>query len=689
VNSTAHFKELVITPIDMSLEGADTTVDLERISLTGANSAEHILNTLDIGFRRQLTEDSQRVSQPVQIKLPLRDHQLAVIHAMHMQEKASLEGIKHGSTKTYCNYGVLGDEVGTGKSLAVLGFIAHMKAQESQTQQSCLMYGSSKTIFTVYTRPAESNAVSNLIVVPHTLYRQWQEYCKKQTTLNVFYAKSAKDIAPLGAYWNLTQDTDISGSTQEKRTNVLKTIQESDVILISNTLYSEFTYFASCNNITLKRIFIDEMDTIHISGNTPPPAARFVWFISATWTNFIMQGTCIRPLLLQYYTTYASQFSPALGEWLKNEIGSTNPMLGQITWMDVRSKRWLGSYTSHHLLRAITLVSCSKAFIEKSRSMPPIYQQVLLCRQPISHKLVSGLVNEKVQKMIYAGNIQGALEELGVVENSAVSLTEAVRKERLQELDRLKKTLEFKRTITYHTALAKEAAIANLEAKIASVETQLKSFEERLATAVESVECPICYEDPKQNAATLTPCCQRLFCGGCILQSLTRVLSCPMCRADIQPKHLMKLVDATKSKSKSKKEEDTKLSKQKQLLKFLKENPNAKVLVFCRYENPFHSLETDCDAEGIAYHTLRGNKDVVAATIKMFEEGQKRVLFLPTESAGAGLNLVSATHIVLLHAMTPEEEKQVIGRAYRLGRTDPLHVLHLQYEGETIGSNAM
>jgi SNF2 family DNA or RNA helicase len=313
-----------------------------------------------------------------------------------------------------------------------------------------------------------------------------------------------------------------------------------------------------------------------------------------------------------------------------------------------------------------------------------------MCAQPTSHRIVSGLVNEKVQKMIYAGNIQGALEELGVVENSAVSLTDAVRKERMQELDRLKKTLEFKSGMAYHSVQAKESALANLQAKIVSVESQLKSFEERLASAVESVECPICYEDPKLNAATLTPCCQRLFCGGCILQSLSRALTCPMCRTALQPKQLTQLVDTPKLVKRKKKDEEPKMmSKQRRLLTFLKENPSAKVLVFCRYENPFHSIEADCDAEGIAYHTLRGNKDVVAATIKMFEEGQKRVLFLPTESAGAGLNLVSATHVVLLHAMTPEEEKQVIGRAYRLGRTEPLHVLHLHYEGETIGSNAM
>jgi SNF2 family DNA or RNA helicase len=98
------------------------------------------------------------------------------------------------------------------------------------------------------------------------------------------------------------------------------------------------------------------------------------------------------------------------------------------------------------------------------------------------------------------------------------------------------------------------------------------------------------------------------------------------------------------------------------------------------------SLERECEGEHISYHTLRGNKDVIANTIKSFEKGEKRVLFLPLERVGAGINLVTATHIILLHAMTPEEEKQAIGRAYRLGRTEPLQIIHLLHEGETFSN---
>jgi SNF2 family DNA or RNA helicase len=260
--------------------------------------------------------------------------------------------------------------------------------------------------------------------------------------------------------------------------------------------------------------------------------------------------------------------------------------------------------------------------------------------------------------------------------------------EREKELDRLKKTLAFKLTIDYSTVQAKEHAIQSLQTKITSIEEQLKSLRERLtATTIE--ECPICYDDPKQNSATITPCCHRIFCGACILRSLSSTSSCPLCRGSIQVKELIQLVDDEKKtkKKKDKKEEEKLMSKPKRLLKFLKENPDAKVLVFSRYENPFIALERDCESEGISYHTLRGNKDVIASTIKSFENGEKRVLFLPTESVGAGLNLNTATHVVLIHAMTPEEEKQAIGRAYRLGRTGPLNVVRLLHNGEVNNNN--
>lgn len=639
-------------------------------------SSENTLRTIDVAFRNQLTRDSPRLEQPSEIKLSLREHQKALLAAMRDREKASMEGYKFGNTKTYANFGVLGDEVGSGKSLVILSYIAYLKHSSYVLDKKNILFPSSKdNFFTVQTKEYKTPNAPCLIVVPHTIYRQWQDYCKQHTTLNIFYAKTSKTI--LSLFKN-----DISGNSISK-----EEILKSDAVLVSNTLLGEFLNGAQTRDVVWKRAFIDEIDSIYIPSTVSQINTSFTWFITATWANFLLNGTTIRPLMYSYYKDNTSKFSPELGAWLKGEVGeinttNTNYNLGRTTWLRVRSNRWLEPYHSFHTLRCITLLLNSKAFLDESRQMPDIHYTTLMCAQPASHRAVSGIVSPAIQNMLHAGNIDGAMQELGIHSDTPLNLIEAVTKEREKELDRLKKTLAFKESIEYATALAKEQALQSLKIKIKSVEEQLKTFRDRLSETA-SEECPICYDNPRENAGTITPCCHRIFCGSCILNSLTRGLRCPMCRADIVTSQLIQLVKEEKTK-KAKKVIATLLSKSKQLIKFLKENPEARVLVFSRYENPFLNLERDCDQEGISYHTLRGNKDVIASTVKSFENGEKRVLFLPTEKAGAGLNLVGATHVILFHAMTPEEEKQTVGRAYRLGRKEPLTVVKLLHEGEKV-----
>jgi len=642
------------------------------------------LQTVDVSFRNLLTLSSVQAPQPKEIKTPLRPHQKALVHAMAEREKQSIQGIPYENTVTYTNYGVLGDEVGTGKSLTVLSYIATLKHTAHPTQVRNILYPkSNRHLFTVYKREYTRPSNASLIIVPHIIYRQWQEYCKIHTTLSVFYVKSQKILHPMTAQNPTAEDTEEQKTAfTAAREAFLKQCMESDIVLVSNTLYNDLQTIAKVNNIQWKRIFVDEVDSIYISGGSLKLDAPFVWFISATWPNFVFDGYCVRPSLMDVYTINSEQFTETLGVWLQEEIGADqSSSVGRITWLRSRSSRWLEDFRSDHSLRAITVLRCSKEFLQISRQMPPILDTIIYCEQPITHRALQGVVSTAVQFMLHAGNIEGALQELGVSKDTSMNLVEAVTLEREKELDRLKKTLQFKQTMDYATPLAKEAALSSLQAKIHSVEEQLKTFRERLLN-IQVEECPICYENPNDHSGTLTPCCHRIFCGECILQSLSRAMTCPMCRATIRTNELVQLVE---SKKQDKKKVATKLlSKQRQLVQFIKENPLARVLVFSRYENPFIALERDCSTEGITYHTLRGNKDTIASTIRSFEKGDKRVLFLPTASAGAGLNLVSATHVILYHTMTPEEEKQLIGRAYRLGRQEPLHVIRLLHEGETL-----
>ena len=529
---------------------AATGVDDLFINIHGTHlwNSDTILRTLNTGFQRALTSDSPQVQQPAEIKLLLKPHQRAMIQAMIDHETQSMNGIPFQNSLTYTNYGILGDEVGSGKSLVVLGYLACKKHIQTPMKKNVLYPYSKSNFYTVYTKDftPEINSSPSLIVVPHTIYRQWQDYCKQQTTLNVFYAKSHKEI-------NLDQTRDTSGNTLENSAFKTK-FTSSDVILVSNTLYAEVQELAKLWKITWSRVFIDEADSIYITGGNPQPSTAFTWFITATWSNFLMNGHYIRPTLLEYYQNNSSEYSPALGDWLRAELGVetytiASTATSRMAWLRVRSINWLRDFFSDHILRGISLLFSSKDFLKESQKMPGQVEKTILCEQPASHRAVLGLVNQSIQQMIHAGNIEGALSELGVSSDTPMNLVDAATREREKELERLKKTLAFKETIDYATIASKELALATLKTKIKSVEEQLKVFRERL-TNVTSEECPICYEDPRQNNGTLTPCCHRIFCGGCILNSLTRRLACPMCRTPIQTTQLIQLVEEKKKTKK-------------------------------------------------------------------------------------------------------------------------------------------
>ena len=204
-----------------------------------------------------------------------------MIHAMFNHEKNAMTGIQYQNSMTYTNYGILGEEVGSGKSLVVLGYIAYKKHTEVSMKKNVLFPFSKSNFFTVHTRDysADIKNSPSLIIVPHTIYRQWQEYCKLQTTLNVFYAKSNKCL------------TDISGNAELKND-----FMSSDIVLVSNTLYKDVHELATQYKLTWNRVFLDEADSIYIPGSNYQPLTTFTWFITATWSNFLLtQSSSIEP----------------------------------------------------------------------------------------------------------------------------------------------------------------------------------------------------------------------------------------------------------------------------------------------------------------------------------------------------------------------------------------------------------
>jgi len=288
-------------------------------------------------------------------------------------------------------------------------------------------------------------------------------------------------------------------------------------------------------------------------------------------------------------------------------------------------------------------------------------------------------VNTEIQELLHAGDIQTALEKLGVNNTSQSSLITALCETREKDLDRLEKTLAFKESMEYATPRAKEEAIASLKTKITSIKEQITSLKQRILHVKDEI-CAICFEEPK--VPTFVLCCERLFCGQCIVTAIQCKPACPLCRAPLDF-HRLRQIDSEGSPEKEAVEIRPKNPKKKEaLLKLIKETQGGKFLVFNRYDNPFLELEGELLQSGIRVATVKGNKDHISSTLKQFERGEIQVLLMNSMQAGAGMDLKSATHVVLMHLMKTEEERQIIGRAIRLGRNEQLNLIRLLHEGE-------
>jgi len=601
------------------------------------------------------TEASEMALQPPHINVPLRPHQLAMIHAMEKKEVTSKDGFTINNETHYSQFSILGDKVGSGKTLMLLGYLSAIKANEPRNT-FCRIHENSRTTFWSK-KPIHVNECSgnNLIIVPHTLYHQWKHAIQQQTTLSFLEVKTLKAF---------------------EKPDFLKNVKERDITLMSNTIIKQFMSVQERNSLQWSRIIFDEVDSIHFTSTVPMPQANFYWLITATWPNFIFQGLYMFMSEMYLSRRIASGLNTELVSMLQqDQVTNGNNYYSRY---DIKSAPFFSHFLSKHPSRGHLILRTSESFMQQSWRSPPIVETRILCKAPIQHRIISQFVNAEIQELLHAGDVQGALEKLGVNNSSQSSLINALTETREKELDRLEKTLVFKESLAYATPQAKEVAITSLKSKITSLKEQIASLKSRILHVKDEI-CAICFEAPR--TPTLVMCCSRLFCGECIINCMQRNPHCPLCRAGLTFRSLRQIDLEGRESAPAVTQAPALLNKKGALLKLLTET-KGKFLIFNRYDNPFLEIEGILLEKGYRVASVRGNKDHVSSILKQFEQGNIQVLLMNSMEAGAGIDLKSATHIVLMHAMRKEEEKQIIGRAIRLGRTEPLNLVRLLHENE-------
>jgi hypothetical protein len=114
------------------------------------------------------------------------------------------------------------------------------------------------------------------------------------------------------------------------------------------------------------------------------------------------------------------------------------------------------------------------------------------------------------------------------------------------------------------------------------------------------------------------------------------------------------------------------------------EHQNKKVIIFSDYSNIFKRIEDICINHNVLYTDLdKGNIQDIDKSVNEYKFGNAKILLSNSNLFGCGMNFENSDEILFVHMMTPEMEKQVIGRAQRLGRKKSLNIIYLQYQNES------
>lgn len=670
---------------------------------------ENASNLLDFDIDvDELTEEDPRSENPQGININLKPHQQTLLARCIEYENSTIKLKSFNELSPYVDerdyfktsMGVLGDRVGSGKSYVILSLIA----SNDITQKNNIIiksHGFNKVMY--YIHDKTTSIKTNLLVVPHNLAAQWEYYIKTfggDLKYKVLKTQKALDGLINEAMYPDSDDDDdddseeehddkefinvkvdinkvisngasSSVSTNEKRKKDLQPtdiIGEYDLLVVTSTLYNKLAQFFYTHKIKLQRAIYDEIDNLNVPG-CKHVDANFFWFVTASYGNVL-------------YPKGQNKYEPSIGRYVWYANGIKHSGFLKNILMDLY-------YNISRNLMKVLVVKNSESYVESSLSLPEMVSHYIQCKTPYAINILNGLVDRNILNYLNADDIQGALQYVNPSHKSnETSIISRVIEKYTRQITNLNIQVNAAKEYLYDSETERLEAIQKLEKQLEQVQRKIDTITERIKT---NDLCTICYETVEKK--TVTACCQNTFCFKCINLWLAQRKLCPLCKIpmnivdlyvidnDIQESEIQEDieteedVDLTKPNVKNDKYQNMEL-----ILNNL--NENAKLLIFSAYENSFTNVIPILDRLDIKYDYLKGNGYQIQATMERYKNGNVKVLLVNTRQYGSGLNLENTTDMILFHKFDTEIEKQVIGRAQRFGRKEPLNVHYLLYENE-------
>jgi SNF2 family DNA or RNA helicase len=184
-----------------------------------------ILNTV----YNNTIQPSKTINQSNAIKTPLLNHQLQMINYMHLYRDRMIRGFLSSNKTINGKLGILGEPSGTGKTLTVLSYIASII--EPPTKFSLELENSSNKYFFSHNLYEVNNQRStNLIIVPHSLFTQWNNEATTHTTLKFVPLETRRFIKGDDLATNITINNYLCPKYESNNNDNIDNIDDDNII---------------------------------------------------------------------------------------------------------------------------------------------------------------------------------------------------------------------------------------------------------------------------------------------------------------------------------------------------------------------------------------------------------------------------------------------------------------------------
>lgn len=583
----------------------------------------------------ELTRDNKYIDQPSSIKLALYDHQKTILAKMLDIETSNKIDIIDNNNKTGkisidTNLCILGDITGSGKTVDIISLIS-MKNDILSDNTTTLF--KNKFIEYKLTILNDIQIKTNLIITKNSTFKLFENIIQNNTKLSVKSIETEKDLIKIlySPYKNiLPKYPSYRMGQQESQKDIIneidiEKIRNCDVLIITKDIAR--IIHKLCEKIKFNRLIIDEAENIELNENINFNN-NFTWLISNKPESIYNKSQ-----------GYVKKISKSIRENIFNSL----------------------------------IIKNKDEYVKQSIGLKPPLINKIMCKYERQIHALKNIIPENVMNLINQNDTEAAIKALGCVVNNEQNLIQSITKKINDEIDKYNINLKEYEENNIDTTQIKQL-IKKLESKINNIKSKIKE--------INNTTCTICMGDIEKP--TLFTCCSAINCFECIATYYNKneYPKCSICNTLIN-KDMIKIIDNNITILPQKENIELK-EKNETIIELINNKPQGSFIIFSNNNQTFYNIENLLIKNKTRYNIVKGSVEEVNRCIYNFNNDNMNIMLMNTEYIAQGINLEKTTDIIFYHGPNESIEKDIIGKAQRIGRNknNILTIHYLLHENE-------